>query len=93
MKKKIYQHGSYREKLFDKRWLLKRAIILARDNRQCVICGNTEHLVVHHKQYHYIKKLHMFCTPWDYDDKYLITLCASCHNRGHHKFEIPIKNI
>lgn len=34
-----HQHGSYQAKLFDKRWQMKREIILNRDNHQCVICG------------------------------------------------------
>jgi 5-methylcytosine-specific restriction endonuclease McrA len=88
-----FQHGSYKEKLFDKRWLAKRHIVLERDNRHCSICGSSEKLVVHHKQYHFITKLRKFSEPWDYDDKYLITLCESCHYRGHHKFEVPVKNI
>ena len=49
-----HQHGSYQAKLFDKRWQMKREIILNRDNRQCVICGKTDNLIVHHKQYHII---------------------------------------
>ena len=31
--------------------------------------------------------------PWDYDDKYLITLCKDCHNRGHAKYVVPKKFI
>lgn len=49
-----HQHGSYQAKLFDKRWQMKREIILNRDNHQCVICGKTDNLIVHHKQYHII---------------------------------------
>ena len=33
---------SYKEKLHDKRWLLKRERILERDGRRCVICGSRE---------------------------------------------------
>lgn len=69
-----HQHGSYQAKLFDKRWQMKREIILNRDNHQCVICGKTDSLIVHHKQYHFIKKLNIFCEPWNYQDIYLITL-------------------
>jgi 5-methylcytosine-specific restriction endonuclease McrA len=85
-------HGSYKEKLFDKRWLAKRETIISRDKR-CIICGSSENLIVHHKQYHYKKMSNMFSDPWDYNDKYLITLCRSCHNRGHEKFEVPIKYV
>ncbi|MDR2810903.1 MAG: HNH endonuclease [Tannerellaceae bacterium] len=87
-----FQHD-YLEKLFDKRWLEKRTIILERDNRCCTICGSSEKLVVHHKQYHYIKKLQRLSDPWDYDNKYLITLCDSCHSKGHSKFNVPTKYI
>jgi 5-methylcytosine-specific restriction endonuclease McrA len=87
------QHGSYREKLFDKKWLIKRNAILRRDNNSCIICGKQDDLVVHHKQYHFVKNIAEFCDPWDYDDKYLVTLCESCHRRGHNKFNVPIKFI
>lgn len=86
-------HGSYREALFNPMWLEKRAKILKRDGFRCVICGSQEHLVVHHKQYHFNTRLNRKCDPWDYDDKYLITLCESCHKRGHYQYNIPTKNI
>lgn len=86
-------HGSYREKLFDPRWLEKRANIIRRDDFKCVICGATNRLVVHHKQYHFSKLTHKKSDPWDYADKYLVTLCESCHNRGHQKYDIPTKEI
>jgi 5-methylcytosine-specific restriction endonuclease McrA len=86
-------HGSYQDKLFDRRWLEKREFIINRDKGCCIICGSSENLIVHHKQYHYKKVSNMFIDPWDYDDKYLVTLCRSCHNRGHEKFEIPVKYI
>lgn len=86
------KHGSYRELLFDKRWLEKRSRIIQRDKYKCIICGATDNLTVHHKQYHISadgKKL----LPWQYDDKYLITICKSCHQKGHSKYDIPIKKI
>lgn len=86
-------HGSYRELLFDKRWMEKRAHIIQRDQYKCAICGSTDRLVVHHKQYHFNKKRNEKYPPWEYDDKYLVTLCESCHKRGHAKFEIPMKSI
>jgi hypothetical protein len=27
--------------------------------------------------------------PWDYEDRFLITLCVRCHNAGHTEFSIP----
>ena len=87
----IEEHkANYREHLFDKRWLNKRADILQRDGCKCKICGSEDHLVVHHKQYHITsdgKKL----LPWMYDDKYLVTLCESCHKRGHYLYKVPVK--
>ena len=83
----------YKEKLQDKRWSLKRERILERDGHRCVICGNRDNLVVHHKQYHFSKLLNRFYDPWDYQDKYLITLCESCHRRGHELYNIPTFNI
>lgn len=82
------KHGSYRELLFDKRWLEKRAEIIKRDNYKCVICGSEENLTVHHKQYHVNERGEKFL-PWQYDDKYLVTLCKSCHQRGHKLYNIP----
>lgn len=79
----------YKMKLQDKHWALKRKIILKRDNYSCVVCGNREKLVVHHKQHHYSKTLNRFYDPWDYSNKYLITLCESCHKRGHELYDIP----
>jgi 5-methylcytosine-specific restriction endonuclease McrA len=88
-----YQHGSYKAKLFDKRWLTKRDQILERDKHQCVICGAQNELVVHHKQYHFVSKLGVYRDPWDYDKRYLVTLCRSCHDRGHYRFKVPVKNV
>lgn len=86
-------HGSYKELLFDKRWLEKRAQIIRRDKFQCTICGSDNHLTVHHKQYHFDSKKEQKLAPWEYADHYLITLCESCHRRGHAKFDIPTKTI
>lgn len=85
-------HGSYNELLFDKRWKEFRTRILIRDEFKCRICGSTEKLVVHHKQYHvnYEGKKYV---PWDYEEKYLVTLCDSCHKSGHAKFQVPIFEI
>lgn len=87
------EHGSYRELLFDKRWMEKRANIIKRDQYKCAICGATDRLTVHHKQYHFNLRTKKKCAPWEYDDKYLVTLCESCHKRGHYKYDIPMKNI
>ena len=84
------KHGSYGALLFDKRWKEKRAIILFRDNSQCVICGFSNDLEIHHRQYHFVNSEKKFKVPWEYPDKILITLCNSCHQRGHSKYKVPI---
>ena len=89
-KENIKKHGSYGALLFDNRWKEKRAMILERDGNKCVICGFDEKLEVHHRQYHYLIEMKKFKVPWDYSEKLLITLCNSCHQRGHSKFKVPI---
>ena len=84
------KHGSYGALLFDRRWKEKRSLILIRDNNKCVICGFGEDLQIHHRQYHYETTLNKFRPPWEYSDRILITLCNSCHQRGHSKFKVPI---
>lgn len=90
MDTKIY----YGEKLFNPLWIEKKKRILSRDNNKCVICGASDvKLQVHHKQYHYIKRLQKHVDPWDYSDNLLITLCESCHSRGHYRYKVPVKYI
>ena len=86
-------HGSYGSLLFDPRWKAKRMEIIIRDNRCCVICKDTNELQVHHRQYQFIKSENAFKMPWDYPDDLLITLCKSCHQRGHSKFKVPTLTI
>ncbi|MBD1431104.1 MULTISPECIES: HNH endonuclease [Sphingobacterium] len=90
MNTKVY----YGEKLFDPRWIAKRKHILNRDQFKCVHCKRSEvKLHVHHRQYHIIKRLNVHADPWDYADNLLITLCESCHSKGHRLYEVPIKYI
>lgn len=88
----IPAHGSYGALLFTSEWKNKRNQILNRDG-QCVICFSSENLQVHHRQYHFIVRENKFRLPWDYDDYLLITLCESCHRRGHSKYKVPTINI
>ncbi|GAA4511689.1 hypothetical protein GCM10023173_04730 [Sphingobacterium thermophilum] len=84
----------YGEKLFDRRWIEKRKAILERDGNKCVICERSDvKLIVHHRQYHFNKRLQKHVDPWDYTDDLLITLCESCHSRGHRLYEVPVKYI
>jgi len=84
------KHGTYGALLFRTEWKEKRKLILERDSSACVICGSAERLVVHHRQYTFIKPTQKFKDPWDYPNSSLITLCTNCHNRGHYKFQVPI---
>lgn len=69
MKKKTYY-----ELLLDPRWQQKKTEILQRDKFICQHCGRTDRtLHVHHLLYDKDAK------PWEYDNKYLLTLCESCH--------------
>ena len=86
-------HGTYGASLFDPKWKTKRAEILKRDINRCVVCSGSIGLQVHHRQYHFIVRENQFKLPWDYSDNLLITLCESCHKRGHSKFKVPTINI
>lgn len=86
-------HGTYGALLFKPEWRAKREEILHRDNHTCVICYGSEDLQVHHRQYHFIASIKQFKLPWDYPDNLLITLCESCHKRGHNKFKVPTISI
>lgn len=84
-----HNHGTYRELLFDPRWRARRSTILERDEHKCLVCGDSEKLQVHHRQYHIVEATGKFKPPWDYPDALLITLCEKCHGRGHGKFKVP----
>jgi len=65
---------SYQEKLKDPRWQKKRLEILQRDGWKCKWCGEEKQtLHIHHLKYQRNKE------PWEYEDKFLITLCENCH--------------
>ena len=67
---------TYSEKLKDPRWQKKRLEILQRDEFMCQLCQDTEStLVIHHYKYS--------GEPWEVEDKYLMTLCESCHESEH----------
>lgn len=59
-------------------WFRKmRPIILERDRHECVACGKTEKLIVHHVDH----------VPSHNEAHNLITLCATCH-AVHHKSKV-----
>jgi|SRR5690606_31870032 len=90
--KEIPAHGTYGELLFRPEWRAKREEILNRD-KSCVVCTSSKDLQVHHRQYHFILREGKFKFPWDYPNNLLVTLCESCHKRGHSKYEVPTINI
>lgn len=71
-RKEQYQH-----QLDHPLWIKKRNLILERDHHQCVLCGSSSHLQVHHKRYSDGKK------AWEYPNAVLVTLCRECHKKVH----------
>jgi len=86
-------HGSYLEANFDPRWREKRKRILKRDNYKCQICHSKENLEIHHRLYLFSRRKQRMHFPWEYPDRLLVTLCESCHQKGHKVFNVPIKFI
>ena len=80
---------TYAEKLKDPRWQKKRLQIFERDNWSCQMCQRTkETLVVHHRLY--LPE----AEAWEYEDRFLVTLCERCHQREREyrpRFEEHIK--
>lgn len=72
---------TYKEQLRDRRWQIKRTIILARDKNECQnkACKHREDtsvlIEVHHL--YYIDGL----MAWDYPEDALISLCSKCHQK------------
>lgn len=58
-------------------WKRTRAMARLRDGNQCVKCGTTEKLDVHHEQ-----PVREGGNPFDLDN--LVTLCARCHAAAEH---------
>lgn len=84
---------SYNHELSMPQWCIKRMQIIKRDNNQCRCCGKRNDLQVHHRQYHTLGKTGQRKKPWEYHDKYLITLCANCHQNGHQQYRVPVFSI
>ena len=65
---------TYKEQLLDPRWQRRRLEILQRDDFTCRKClSKDKTLHVHHTEYFNGKM------AWEYDGRYLKTLCADCH--------------
>ncbi|MDD5184178.1 MAG: HNH endonuclease [Paludibacter sp.] len=86
-------HDGYGASLFDPRWKARRKEILERDHYKCVICHSEIKLQVHHRQYQFSETLKVFKNPWEYADSLMITLCSTCHQKGHNLYKVPIKYI
>ncbi|MBK9290681.1 MAG: HNH endonuclease [Bacteroidetes bacterium] len=84
---------SYDDLLLTPEWQRKREKILQRDGYRCLSCNSSRSLQVHHRQYIYDTAKARFKAPWDYDDLNLITLCDTCHSKGHELYEVPKFNI
>lgn len=69
----------YSEQLLTEEWKNKRLEILKRDNFCCTKCDKKRKLHVHHKKYIRGRM------AWEYSNKYLTTLCESCHAEIHNK--------
>lgn len=63
-------HAEYLAYLQSPTWKRKRAQVLRRDDRRCVLCHSTERLEVHHASYE--RRGHEALTD-------LVTLCHECH--------------
>ena len=73
---------NYKEQLQTPEWKAKRLSIMKRDSFTCCRCASKKELQVHHKRYG-------DGMAWETPDKYLITLCRTCHEKAHDKGKIP----
>ena len=85
--------STYQKLLRTPQWGRKRSLVLSRDNNRCQNCSDSKKLQVHHRQYQYNNITNALIMPWEYDDKYLITLCESCHKMGHKLYKVPVINL
>src|ERR1700721_2403821 len=78
--------ATYADKLKDPRWQKKRLEILQRDDFQCQMCGTKQNtLHVHHIAYS--------VSPWDIDNRLLITLCEECHEREEKNLKVATSQL
>jgi 5-methylcytosine-specific restriction endonuclease McrA len=87
-KKPVKDYEAYGLLLKHPRWKRKRSQILDRDEHTCLYCNTKTNLQVHHRQYHISKRSGNFKDPWNYPNRYLVTLCIKCHKLGHEKFKV-----
>jgi 5-methylcytosine-specific restriction endonuclease McrA len=74
---------TYSDDLKHPKWQKKRLKIFERDKWTCQMCqSKTKTLSIHHKKYIKGKK------PWEYPNKFLVTLCQPCHEIAGKKDEL-----
>lgn len=82
--------ATYKQKLLDRKWQIKKNKILERDKYKCQSAScksdDTIQLQVHHLEY--LGDL----DPWDYPDDMLVTLCKICHEKENNRIELE-KNL
>lgn len=77
-KKKVSDEKKQHEKeLASPKWKKKREEVFERYGKQCVECGSTKNIQVHHLIY---RKGHHL---WEYNVDELIPLCKKCHQKIH----------
>lgn len=91
--KREERRAEYSRLLLTDSWRERRAKILDRDLNRCRNCGSKAGLEVHHRQYHKQRLTGAFRRPWEYEDKYLVTLCSRCHKAGHEQYKVPVFNV
>lgn len=69
----------YNQYLASPEWRNKTVQIKNRDGNKCLLCGETENLVVHHLRYDSVDIEH----PGREHESDLVTLCRGCHNKFH----------
>jgi len=74
---KTYDMSEYSKLLKRMQWKYIAGEVRKRDGYKCVKCGSSRSLHVHHKVYVYGRM------PWEYNEKYLETLCKECHSKEH----------
>ena len=77
-KKNVSDEKKQHEKeLASPKWKKKREEVFERYGKQCVECGSTKNIQVHHLIY---RKCHHL---WEYNVNELIPLCKKCHQKIH----------
>ena len=66
--------------LTDSRWQYRRLRVLNPDHFRCPACGDGDQPLHVHPTGHIRGR-----APWEYPSHMLVTLCAPCHHRLHHK--------